>query len=305
MTNDNTGELPPRFVVSGDMEMWQALILGALQGITELFPVSSLAQTILWPALLGWNLGPNERERPDFLAFLVALHLATAIALFIYFWKDWRVVIAAFIGSAKRGRLIYDEPSKFAWLLVAGTIVVGLMGLVFEKKLRLLFEDPSKTWIVAVVLVVNGFGMLLADVVKRRLTRSTPEQRGKAEDLTLIEGASIGATQTLALVPGVSRAGVTIAAGLLAGLSYEQAGRFSFMLATPVIGLAAILKVPTLFKPEARAMLQMTAASALVAGICAYLSTRFLMRYFRSHRLGPFGWYCIVFGILSLWMLRR
>jgi undecaprenyl-diphosphatase len=287
------------------MEMWQALILGALQGITELFPVSSLAQTILWPALLGWNLGPNVRERPDFLAFVVALHLATAIALFIYFWKDWQAVIAAFIGSAKRGRLIYDEPSKFAWLLVVGTIVVGLVGLVFEKKLRQLFEDPSKTWIVAAVLIVNGIGMLLADVVKQRMSKRVDEQQRRAEELTLIEGASIGATQTLALVPGISRAGVTIAAGLFAGLSYEQASRFSFMLATPVIGLAAILKVPTLFKPEARAMLQMTAASALVAGICAYLSTRFLMKYFRSHRLGPFGWYCIVFGILALLMLRR
>jgi undecaprenyl-diphosphatase len=245
------------------------------------------------------------RERPDFLAFVVALHLATAIALFIYFWKDWQAVIAAFIGSAKRGRLIYDEPSKFAWLLVVGTIVVGLVGLVFEKKLRQLFEDPSKTWIVAAVLIVNGIGMLLADVVKQRMSKRVDEQQRRAEELTLIEGASIGATQTLALVPGISRAGVTIAAGLFAGLSYEQASRFSFMLATPVIGLAAILKVPTLFKPEARAMLQMTAASALVAGICAYLSTRFLMKYFRSHRLGPFGWYCIVFGILALLMLRR
>jgi undecaprenyl-diphosphatase len=121
----------------------------------------------------------------------------------------------------------------------------------------------------------------------------------------MIEGAAIGATQTLALVPGVSRSGVTIAAGLLAGLSYEQATRFSFMLATPVIGLAAILKVPSLFKHEARGMLLTTAASALVAGIFAYLSTKFLMRYFRHHRLGPFGWYCILFGIFALVMLRR
>jgi undecaprenyl-diphosphatase len=137
------------------------------------------------------------------------------------------------------------------------------------------------------------------------MAKRVEEQQRKAEDLTLIEGASIGATQTFALVPGISRSGATIAAGLLAGLSYEQASRFSFMLATPVIGLAALLKVPTLLKPEARAMLHMTIASALVAGICAYLSTRFLMRYFRSHRLGPFGWYCIVFGISALVMLRR
>jgi undecaprenyl-diphosphatase len=342
MTNPKTGEPAPCLVVSGDMDIWQALFLGALQGITELFPVSSLAQTILLPAILGWNLGPNERERPDFLAFVVALHLATAIALFIYFWKDWKVVIQAFVGSAKRGRLIYDEASKFAWLLVAGTVVVGLLGLVFEKKLRTLFEDPKKTWIVAAVLVVNGFGMLLADVVKQRSSErekpthqppaptgdaaeqtaaagagkaisdderdpaeDVPSQRRRAEELTLIEGASIGATQTLALVPGISRSGVTIAAGLLAGLSYEQASRFSFMLATPVIGLAAALKVPTLFKHEARHLLAMTAASALVAGICAYLSTRFLMRYFRHHRLGPFGWYCIIFGIFCLVMLRH
>jgi undecaprenyl-diphosphatase len=324
------------------MDIWQALFLGALQGVSELFPVSSLAQTILIPAILGWNFGPDVRERPDFLAFVVALHLATAVALFIYFWKDWREVVLAFIGSAKKGKLIYDEPSKFAWLLIAGTVVVGLMGLIFEKKLRQLFEDPSKAWIVAAVLVLNGLGMVMADVLKRRASErekqpipapspdddpaeqrtameageaieddesdpadDAPDQRRKAEELTLIEGAAIGATQTLALVPGISRSGVTIAAGLLAGLSYEQATRFSFMLATPIIGLAAALKVPSLFKPAARNMLGMTALSALVAGICAYLSTKFLMRYFRHHRLAPFGWYCIIFGIFALLILRR
>jgi undecaprenyl-diphosphatase len=324
------------------MTIGQALFLGALQGVSELFPVSSLAQTILIPAILGWNLGPTVRERPDYLAFVVALHLATAIALFIYFWNDWKIVIQAFLGSAKKGKLIYDEPSKFAWLLIAGTIVVGFFGLVFEKELRQLFEDPSKTWIVAGVLVLNGFGMLLADVVKRRASEmeknpvpapaptndsaeqsvalsageaiaddesdpaeDAPSQRRRAEDLTLIEAASIGATQTFALVPGISRSGVTIAAGLFAGLSYEQATRFSFMLATPIIGLAALLKVSTLFKPQARPMLYLTVLSALVAGICAYLSTRFLMRYFRHNRLAPFGWYCIIFGIFALVILRR
>jgi len=324
------------------MNIWQALFLGALQGVSELFPVSSLAQTILIPAILGWNFGPDVRDRPDFLAFVVALHLATAVALFIYFWDDWKGVILAFIGSAKKRKLIYDQPSKFAWLLIAGTVVVGIMGLVFEKKLRELFEDPSKAWIVAAVLVLNGFGMAMADVLKRRASEreklpipapspggdpaeraaateageaieddesdpadDAPDQRRKAEDLTMIEGAAIGATQTLALVPGISRSGVTIAAGLLAGLSYEQATRFSFMLATPIIGLAAALKVPSLFKPAARQMLGMTILSALVAGICAYLSTKFLMRYFRHHRLAPFGWYCIIFGIFALVVLRR
>jgi undecaprenyl-diphosphatase len=160
-----------------------------------------------------------------------------------------------------------------------------------------------------VILVANGFLMLLADVVKRRAEKVTQAdvtpQRRNAEDLTLIEGASIGATQTLALLPGISRSGVTISAGLMAGLSYEQACRFSFMLATPVIGLAAVLKVPELLKPEARHMLGLTVVSALVAGVCAYLSTKFLMRYFQHNRLGPFGWYCIIFGIFSLVMLRH
>ncbi len=301
------------------MNIWQALFLGALQGVSELFPVSSLAQSILLVALLGWKI---DLGGSDFLTFLVALHLATATALFIYFWKDWRVVVLAFIGSAKRRKFVYDEASKFAWLLIAGTVIVGFFGLVFERKLRLLFDDPKTYWIVAAVLAANGVMMLAADVLKRRTSEQekhaaanpaaandpaadAPSQRRNAEDLTMIEGAAIGATQTLALVPGISRSGVTIAAGLLAGLSYEQATRFSFMLATPVIGLAAILKVPSLFKPAARAMLPMTAAAALVAGVCAYLSTRFLMRYFRHHRLGPFAWYCIIFGTFALVMLRR
>ena len=332
------------------MTTGQALFLGALQGVSELFPVSSLAQTILLPALLGWDLG--NRERPEFLAFVVALHLATAIALVIYFWKDWQKVINALIGSGKTGKLIYDEPSKFAWLLIAGTVVVGAVGLVFEKKLRQLFEDPRKAWIVAGVLVVNGFVMIGADILKRRAakreaggattedaatghaatgdatTAEPPPQPSpgdlrsadlrsavpgtgentenrKAEELTIIEGASIGATQTFALIPGISRSGVTIAAGLLAGLTYEQASRFSFMLATPVIGLAAMLKVPELFKPENRDMLPMTAGAAVVAGVCAYLSTRFLMRYFRHNNLAPFGWFCIVWGGFALVMLKH
>jgi undecaprenyl-diphosphatase len=295
------------------MTLWQALILGALQGISELFPVSSLAQTILLAALLGWDL---QFEASDFLAFLVALHLATAIALLIYFWSDWKRVFAAYLGSIKRQKLVYDQASKFAWLLVAGTVIVGLIGLGFEKHLRSLFDQRRYAWIVAVVLVVNGLGMLVADFLKRRASAVDLGPRGDdpavdpatqkrpAEDLTFIEGAAIGATQALALVPGISRSGATIASGLLAGLSYEQASRFSFMLATYVIGLAAILKVPSLLHHEARRILWLTIPSALLAGLTAYLSTRFLMKYFRHHRLAPFAWYCIVFGTYALVMLH-
>jgi undecaprenyl-diphosphatase len=286
------------------LTLLQALILGALQGFAELFPISSLAQTILLPALLKWDM--SNRENPDFLAFVVLLHLATALALVIYFWKDWKVVIEAWIGSLRRGQLVYDEASKFAWLLVAGTVVVGAVGFVFEKKLRKLFEDPKYLWVVAAVLVVNGVIMILADVVKKRAEKVEGEgaQRKRAVQLTFIEGAAIGATQTLALIPGISRSGVTIVAGLLAGLSYDEAAKFSFMLATPVIGLAALLKVPTLLHPEARHMLNLGIPAAIVSGITAYLSTRFLMKYFKHNRLAPFGVFCIIWGGFALVVLR-
>jgi undecaprenyl-diphosphatase len=278
------------------MLLWQALILGIIQGVGELFPVSSLAQTILLPALLGWQI--NQQDS-DFLAFVVALHLATAIALVLYFWKDWIVVVRAFLGSLQRGKLIYDPASKFAWLLVAGTVVVAAVGAVFEKRFRQFFDDPSFYWVVAAILIVNGILMIAGDIVKRR----TSQQNKKAEELTMIEGAAVGAMQTFALFPGISRSGVTIVGGLLAGLSYEEAGRFSFMLATPVIGLAALLKTPALLKNKHE--LHLAIPSAVLAGITAYLSVAFLMKYFKHNRLSPFGYYCIVFGGLAMVMLLR
>ena len=272
----------------------------------------SLAQTILLPALIGWHF---DRSDTDFLAFVVALHLATAVALLIFFWRDWKVVFEAYLGSVKLGKLVYDQASKFAWLLVAGTIITGLVGgHVVEKKVRNFFEDPKYFWIVAVVLVLNGVFMLFAELLKKNVSKSSnpAEDSGthaandgrRADDLTFIEAAAIGATQSFALVPGVSRSGVTIVAGLLAGLSYEEAGRFSFMLATPIIGLAALKEVPMLLKPDMRPMLGITIIAALIAGVTAYLSVRFLMRYFRHNGLGPFGWYCIAFGLFTFFKLR-
>lgn len=316
------------------MNLEQALILAVIQGVSELFPVSSLAQTILLPALLGWDLHPEEGR---FLAFVVALHLATAIALVIYFWKDWKVVVNAMLGSARRGKLVYDGASKFAWLLVAGTAVVGFLGLALEKKLREFFENPSYFWLVAVFLIANGGVMIVGDMLKKRAAKavgagdvtdpanaaaaklsdlssgsnappapqSAASQLKSAEQMTFPEGTAVGAAQSLALLPGISRSGVTIVAGLLAGLTYEEASRFAFMLATPVIGLAALLKAPTLLKPESRALLHMTIPAFFVAGITAYLSVKFLMRYFRHNRLSPFGYYCIAFGIFALVMLRH
>ena len=308
------------------MQLWQALVLGALQGVAELFPVSSLAQTIIVPALLGWHLHSDDpTKQQDYLAFVVALHLATAVALVLYFWRDWMKVVRGFVGLGRPTEM------RFAWLLVAGTVIVGGVGLVAEKKIRALFEDPRKAWVVAAILVANGFVMLLGDYVKHRAALAHPTTepehvpdtftpatddavhaalvgapvataglalatRGKvAEDLTFTQATTVGAAQVLALLPGISRSGVTIIGGLWAGLPYEQASRFSFMLATPVIAAAALLKVPKLLK-EPKDVRLMALEGSAVAFVTAYLSVAFLMRYFHTNRLWPFGAFCIAFG---------
>jgi undecaprenyl-diphosphatase len=313
-----------------NMELWQAVALGGLQGVAELFPISSLAQTILIPALLDWKF-----DQSQYLAFVVALHLATAVALVLYFWKDWLRVLKGFLGVFTRGRFVYDKDSKFAWLLVAGTIVVGVAGLVLEKRIRLLFDDSSKAWIVGAVLAVNGLIMIFGDFMKKDRVEHTPgelEHPGdlamhaaltggrvsknavadfqsmdytkEAESLTFTKAAAIGSAQTLALLPGISRSGVTIVAGLFAGLTYEEASRFTFMLATPVIALAALKKVPELLKPENHDMLHLAIWGSVAAFVCAYASVAFLMKYFHTHRLSPFGYFCILFGLASAVFLK-
>ena len=333
------------------MQMWQALTLGGLQGVAELFPISSLAQTILIPALLGWRI---NAEGQDYLAFVVALHLATAVALVLYFWRDWLRVVNGLVGGLARGKPVATAEGRFAWLLVAGTVVVGVVGLGAEKRIRQLFEDRTKFWIVAAILVVNGFVMLFGDYVKRRAARghpttepehvpdaprpatdlgvhnaltggplvppspplvdtggvvayATPAALGgphvkRAEDLSFPQAIAVGAAQVLALLPGISRSGVTIIGGLWAGLPYEQASRFSFMLATPVIAAAALLKMPKLLHQGHDVIVQAAAGSA-VAFVTAYLSVAFLMRYFHTNRLSPFGYFCIVFGgAAAVWL---
>lgn len=315
-----------------NLQMWQALSLGALQGVAELFPISSLAQTILIPALLGWTIDRND----DYLAFVVALHLATAVALVLYFWKDWLKVLMGFLGFFRHGRLIYDKESKFAWLLVVGTVFVGAAGLALEKKLRLLFDDQSRAWIIGLILVVNGFIMIFGDFMKRKSVQHTPDElehapdlamhaalvggtvssnvtdldyearryTKEAEDLSFTKAFFIGAAQTLALLPGISRSGVTMVAGLWAGLTYEEASRFTFMLATPVIALAALKKVPELLKPEHREVLHLALYGSGMAFIFAFFSVWFLMKYFHNNRLSPFGYFCILFGLGAAVMLK-
>ncbi len=276
----------------------QAVILGLLQGISELFPISSLGHIIIIKHLLHWHFNAQNK---DFLSFVVALHLATAAALFIYFWKTWIKVIKAYLGSIKHKKLVYDRDSKFAWLLVAGTIVVGLVGLVFEKKFKLFFDNPHYYWMVCVFLMANGLVMLAGDWLKKKSAQRGAENKA-AEDLSFPTGAAVGAAQTFALFPGISRSGAAIVGGILAGLSYEEACRFAFMLATPVIAAAGLLKVPALFKHSAHAILGLTIPAAIAAGLAAYLSTAFLMKYFETRKLWPFAIYCIALGGVALVM---
>jgi undecaprenyl-diphosphatase len=274
------------------MSLAQALWLAVLQGISELFPISSIGHTVLVPRLIGWDL---DQTSPTFLPFLVMLHLGTAGALLLFFWRDWLAIIAAWLRSVVRGKLTGDPDEHLAWMLVAGTVPTGILGFFLESRLKALFAAPT---LAAIFLFVNGFIMLAGERLRRR---SQSEKR--LDSLTWPKAALIGLAQSAALIPGISRSGSTIVASLLAGLSHEAAARFSFLLATPVILAAGLLEVPLLFGPDGRAMLGLALIGGLVAAITAFLSVKFLMRYFEFGRLDPFAYYCWAFGALALIIL--
>jgi undecaprenyl-diphosphatase len=283
----------------------QAMLLAVLQGVSELFPVSSLGHTVLLPALLRWNV---DESSESFLAFVVVLHLGTALALIVFYRRDWIAIVRAFVASVARGRLSDDPNERTAWLLVAGTIPVGILGVLFQTAVKSLFASPIP---VSLFLLANGFLMLFGEWLRKRQhpsTSSGPTSSGQAssgrtyrklEELTPKEGVFVGVMQSLALLPGISRSGSAIVAGLLRDLHHDDAARYSFLLATPVILAASLLEIPTLFAPDAHVALQQAAAGCVVAGVTAYASVAFLTRWFRHNDLAPFAWYCIAAGALS------
>jgi undecaprenyl-diphosphatase len=277
---------------------WQALVLGLLQGATELFPVSSLGHSVLLPTLLHWSYRQSD---PTFVPFLVLLHLGTAGALLVLYFKDWVRIVTGFVRAALRGRLeTADE--RLAMLLLAGTIPGGLVGFLLEKPIKALFASPV---VAAVFLVVNGLLLLGAELLRRRDEHAHGQREGDyeaAQQLDFRAAIIVGAAQALALVPGISRSGVTMAGGLLAGLRHQEAARFSFLLATPIIGAAGVLELPQLLGRNLP--LGEYALAGLLAAVAAYISARFLIRYFKSGRLDPYGWYCIAIGAGSLLLLR-
>ncbi|ACU76369.1 Undecaprenyl-diphosphatase [Catenulispora acidiphila DSM 44928] len=293
----------------------EACTIGLVQGVTELFPISSLGHSIILPAFIGgsWkaDLDMTAKDSP-YLAFLVLAHVATALALVAFFWRDWVRIIRALFTSVK-DRSVETADQRLAWLLVVGTIPVGLIGIVADKELRTHLGKPIPA---AIFLLINGFVIFLADSMLKSSSKgrhaddgTTPATHGESTEIAADRrlarlgwksAAGIGGAQAFALLPGISRSGITMVAGLARGLKTEDAARFAFLLATPVILAAGVYKAPELAKPANHSILGPAVAGSVLAGIAAYISVRFLTKYFENRDLKPFGVYCVIAGIVSL-----
>jgi len=314
----------------------EASVVGLIQGVTELFPISSLGHNVLIPALIGgsWarDLSVSRPESP-YLAFIVGLHVATAIALFAYFWRDWIRIIKGFFSSLWQRRVATTE-QKLAWMIIIATIPVGLVGLVFEHEFRVLFGKPIRA---AIFLVVNGLILYAGERFRTRASRNADAElaadrenaahqaepgmplhasgQRAARQLELsravqadqrlagigyLQALVIGSSQVLALLAGISRDGVTMVAGMARGLSREDSARFAFLLATPVILAAGVLKVPDLTGPLGNGIHGQILVGSILSGIGAYVSVRYLVKYFQTRTLTPFAIYCMLFGVASI-----
>jgi undecaprenyl-diphosphatase len=277
------------------------LLLGLLQGISELFPVSSLGHSVIIPGFLGWyQLSTSD----TFLPILTALHLGTAVALVSFYWRDWAALLRAFVRTSLAGRLDADPQGKTIWLVIVGSIPVGLLGLFLKDPIQNIFFSAQWPILPAAFLALNGAVLLSAEQLRRR-SEPADTDRAKQElafkridQLTFAQAAFVGIAQSFALLPGISRSGISMVAAMRAGLSHEEALRFAFLLLAPVIGAAALLELPTLFKYGSTVVVD-TAAGTILAGVVAYASVRFLTRYFRVGRLTPFAIYCLAAGSFS------
>ena len=282
--------------------------LAALQGLTELFPVSSLGHAVVVPPLVGLNFRETD---PAFVPVLTLLHLGTAGALLVLYRRDWARIIAGFFRAAVHGR-IDDPDQRMAIMLVVGTVPTGVIGLLLQNPLKSLFGDPRAA---SAFLIVNGGILFAAEMFRRRDERRREAasaavlahevgdpQYARIEGLSLRTALFVGAFQAGALLPGISRSGITMAAGLVAGLRHEEAARFSFLLATPIILAAGLLEVPSLGTDGPTALVAIGAA--VVSGLVAYASARFLLRYLRLGRLDPFAYYCAALGVAGLVLIH-
>ncbi len=272
----------------------QAIILGAVQGIAEPFPISSLGHGVIAPSLFGWDIHQNDEF---FLSFLVATHCATALVLFLFFLEDWMRIFRG-LGRSLRGRSTpEDADARLGWVIVAGTIPAGIVGLALEHKLRDLFASPTSA---AIFLTINGVLLLIFERYRRRPPRPGDYEGdvdARISKISLKQALAIGTAQVAALIPGISRSGITMGGGLLSGLSNDDAARYSFLLATPIIAAAGLLKLPTLLGSAGDGVRGQALVGAIAAAFTTYVAVKFLLRFFETNRLTPFGIYCIVAGI--------
>ena len=277
----------------------QVILLAVLQGVTELFPVSSLGHSVILPALFHWHLAAAT-----LLPLVTLFHLGTAAALFIFYRHEWVAIVRAFVRSAYRGKLSHTPDEHMAWMLFFGTIPAGVIGGVLQSPLQTLFGAPL---IAAIFLVVNGVIMLLGERLRRRqgqrvsglaFRAEEPDGLRGIQDLTWREALVVGAAQSLGLIPGLSRSGVTMCAGLAINMRHQEAAHFTFLMATPIIAAASLVEVPVLFGMGSDVVVRALVGGVLAA-VTAYLSVRFLTRYFTTGRLDPFAYYCIVAGIAA------
>jgi len=288
-------------ILTAPITYGQAIILGLLQGVAELFPISSLGQSVVAPRVFGWDIHQNDNY---FIAFLVATHLATAIVLLGFFWEDWVRILTGMWRSLQEREISTANPDgKLGWLIVVGTIPAGILGLLLQDKLQSVFASARSA---AFFLILNGIMLYGAEMLRRRAPELPETEEDGDHRIAHTAGwrhaVGVGASQAIALIPGLSRSGASMGGGLLVGFSNEDAARFAFLLATPIIGAAAILKIPVLLGPDGDGV----RGPALVASLCsaatAFVSIRFLMRYFETNRLTPFAVFCFVEGIiLSVW----
>lgn len=266
------------------MTIIQTTILAIVQGITELFPVSSVAHSVLTPYIFSWNLDP-EFLKKNFLPFVVMMHLGTTIALLLFFWRDWIDIVKSVFNK--------KDSKKLLALIIVGTLPAAIIGFVFEKPLIRLFSNVTAA---AIFLIFNGFFLYFGEKMRLKGTK-------KIEDLTYGQTAIIGLFQSLALIPGFSRSGSSMTAGFRVGLKHEESAHFSMLLATPIIAGAGVLEVPKLFKAGTHGLLQMSLFGGVLAGVFAFISVLILMRWFKKKEINamrPFAYYCWMVGGLVL-----
>ena len=277
---------------------FEAILLGLLQGFAELFPISSLGHTVLIPAVLHWSI---DRGSDAFLAFLVLTHLATALVLIGFFWRDWINIIVGVLRSLREREIRADDTyARLGWLIVVSTIPAGFLGLLFQEQLQALFASAD---VVAIALILNGAVLYGVELARRRSVEEGPHDDRKLAGLSYVQAVLIGFAQCVALIPGFSRTGLAMTGGLLSGLSHENAGRYSFLLATPIIFAAAVLKVPDIFANGGSGVGEALAGAACAA-VSAFFSVRFLVKYFETKSLRPFAIYCAIAGLAALVLVR-